>query len=325
MTNAIMICAGIDTGKRKLDVALGGAGDRLGVANDPDGHAALSQWLGRHTVERIGIEASGGWEKAVVARLRQDGFTVVVFQPGQVKAYARFRLQRAKNDRIDAGLIACCTAAIETVHAAPDPRLEQLAPQLTMIDQLIEDVARFKTRRETAQDEAICQAWSEEIARLEKLVRTRQAELVTAIRRHDDLAHKLSLIASVDAIGLPTAVTILIRMPEIGTLTREQAAALAGLAPYDNDSGDCVGGRHIDGGRKRLRHALYNAAFAGAFRWNDRLKALYNRLTSAGKPHKLALVACARKLIIFANAVVARGTPWGQSLSSCRQTKPSAA
>ena len=193
---------------------------------------------------------------------------------------------------------------------APDPRLAELVPQLTIIDQLIEDVARFKTRRETAQDEALRQFWSEEIARLEKLVRARQRQLVAAIRRHDDLARKLSLIASVDAIGVPTAVTILIRMPEIGEITREQAAALAGLALYDDDSGDCFGARHIEGGRKRLRHALYNAAFAGAFHWNDRLKALYSRLTSAGKPHKLALVACARKLIIFANTVVARGTPW---------------
>ena len=310
MSEGSMICAGIDTGKRKLDVAVNVAGARLRVANDPAGHTAVSEWLARHAVERVGIEASGGWEKAVVTRLRGDGFAVVVFQPAQVKAYARFRLQRAKNDRIDAGLIACCTAAVETVRAAADPRLAELAPQLTMIDQLIEDVARFKTRRETAQDEAIRQFWSEEIARLEKLVRARQRQLVAAIRRHDDLACKLSLIASVDAIGVPTAVTILIRMPEIGTMSREQAAALAGLAPYDDDSGDSCGARHIDGGRKRLRHALYNAAFAGAFRWNDRLKTLYNRLTSGGKPHKLALVACARKLIIFANAVVARGTPW---------------
>ena len=99
-------------------------------------------------------------------------------------------------------------------------------------------------------------------------------------------------------------------MPEIGRLTREQAAALAGLAPYDDDSGDRVGTRHIAGGRERLRKAIYTAAFAAAFHWNDQLKALYKRLTAAGKPHKAALIACARKLLIYANTVVQRGTPW---------------
>lgn len=99
-------------------------------------------------------------------------------------------------------------------------------------------------------------------------------------------------------------------MPEIGRITREQAAALAGLAPYDDDSGNLVGVRHIAGGRERLRGALYAAAFAAAFHWNTQLIALYKRLNRAGKLHKVALIACARKLLIFANTVVARGTPW---------------
>ena len=100
------------------------------------------------------------------------------------------------------------------------------------------------------------------------------------------------------------------RLPEIGRITREQAVALAGLAPYDDDSGEQVGIRHIDGGRKRLRRALYTASLAASFRWNQQLIQLYQRLTAAGKEHKRALVACARKMLIFANTVVARGTPW---------------
>jgi transposase len=99
-------------------------------------------------------------------------------------------------------------------------------------------------------------------------------------------------------------------MPEIGQVSREQASALAGLAPYDDDSGERQGQRHIAGGRERLRRALYTAAFAASFRWNDQLKRRYHCLIGAGKPHKVALVACARKLLIYANAVVARGTPW---------------
>ena len=134
--------------------------------------------------------------------------------------------------------------------------------------------------------------------------------LVAAIRRHPDLAARLDLIASVDGIALRTATAILVRLPEIGRISREQAAALVGLAPYDNDSGDQNGARHIAGGRKRLRGSVYSAAFAASFRWNPELIELYNRLTAAGKDHKVALVACARKLLIFANTVVARGTPW---------------
>ena len=103
-------------------------------------------------------------------------------------------------------------------------------------------------------------------------------------------------------------------MPEIGRITREQAAALAGLAPYDDDSGEQIGARHIEGGRKRLRHALYTAALPASFRWNPQLIALYQRLIAAGKEHKRALVACARKLLIFVNTVVARGTPWQDNL-----------
>jgi transposase len=105
-------------------------------------------------------------------------------------------------------------------------------------------------------------------------------------------------------------------MPEIGRITRGQAAALAGLAPYDDDSGDYVGVRHIEGGRERLRGALYAAAFAAAFHWNPQLIALYKRLTAAGKCHKATLVACARKLLIYANTVVARGTVWTRQLSA---------
>jgi transposase len=310
MAKSTMICAGIDTGKRKLDVALAGRAERLQVDNSPAGHASLSVWLRQHRVRRVGIEASGGYEAAAVAQLRRDGLVVIVFQPAQVRAYAKFVLQRAKNDRIDAALIAECTAATKTIHAPPDPRLAPFADQLTMIEQLKEDIACDKTRRETCRNPRLRRYWDEEIARLKKVWRGELKELVAAIRQHADLAERLDLLASIDGIGLPTAVAILVRMPEIGRVSREEAAALVGLAPYDDDSGERVGVRHIAGGRERLRKALYSAALAAAFHWNDQLKAIYKRLIAAGKPHKLALVACARKLLIYANTVVQRGTPW---------------
>jgi transposase len=310
MSKRITICAGIDTGKRKLDVALEGGRERLEVDNDSAGHRAVADWLRRHRVKRVGIEASGGYEQNVVAELRRRDFVVVVFQPVQVRAYATFKLQRAKNDKIDAALIAMCTAAVPKIHAPPDPRLAPFAHVLTLLDQITDTIAGHRNRRETCGDPRIRQVWKEEIIRLKKLHKTELKRLVAAIRQYRDLAERLDLIHSVDGIGLPTAVAILVRMPEIGRITREQAAALAGVAPYDDDSGQMVGVRHIEGGRKRLRIALFCAALPASFRWNPQLIALYRRLTAAGKEHKRALIACARKLLIFANTVVARGTPW---------------
>jgi transposase len=304
------VCAGIDIGKRKLDAALADKADRLQAGNDPNGHAVMSAWLRKYRVERVGIEASGGYEQAIVAKLRRDGFLVIVFQPMQVRAYAKFHLQRAKNDRIDAALIAVCTAARQKIHGAPDPRLAPFAEHLTLIEQITEDIAHHKTRRESCRDQRIRGFWSDEIARLKGLLRIELKVLIAAIRQHPDLAARLDLIASIGGIGLRTAVAILVRMPEIGRVSREQAAALAGLAPYDDDSGDQTAARHIDGGRERLRKSLYTAALAAAFHWNPQLNLIYRRLIAAGKPHKVALVACARKLLIYANTVVERGTPW---------------
>jgi transposase len=310
MAKHTTICAGIDTGKRKLDVALEGSGEQLQVENTSEGHTVLLAWLRRHRVKRVGIEASGGYEQPVVAELRRKRFVVVVFQPAQVRAYAKFHSQRAKNDKIDAALIAACTAAVRKIHAAPDARLLPFAEQLTMIDQIGEDIARLKNRIESCRNAQINQLWKEDIARLEKREKVELKALIASIRKHPDLAKRLDLINSIDGIGLPTAVAILVRMPEIGQMTREQAAALAGLAPYDDDSGEQVGTRHIEGGRQRLRRALYAAALAASFRWNKQLISLYQRLIAAGKGHKRALVACARKILVFANTIVARGTPW---------------
>jgi len=310
MAKRITICAGIDTGKHKLDVAVDGSSEQLRVDNTAEGHQALVEWLKCRKVKRVGIEASGGYEQAVVAELRRKRFVVVLFQPKQVRAYGTFHRLLAKNDKIDAALIAMCTTAVKTVHSAPDPRLRPLAEHLTMIDQITEDIARLKNRLESCRNERIQRLWKEQIAPLAKFKRAELKALLAAIRKHPDLAARLDLIYSVAGCGLPTAVAVLIRMPEIGNVTREQAAALSGLAPYDDDSGNRVGARHIDGGRERLRRALYTAALPASFRWNPQLMALYGRLSAAGKCHKSALVACARKLLVIINAIVARGTPW---------------
>ena len=312
------VCAGIDTGKRRLDVAIDGGCEQLQVENTAEGHQVLLEWLRRHKVKRIGIEASGGYELAIVMALRRKRFVVVVFQPAQVRAYAKFHLQLAKNDKIDAALIAACTAAVKKIHDAPDLRLQPFAERLTLIEQIREDMKLYKNRIETCRDPRIQKLWKEEITRLAKRERAELKALVAAIREHRDLAQRLDLIYSVGGAGMPSAVGILVRMPEIGQLSREQVAALAGLAPYDDDSGERSGARHIDGGRKRLRRVLYTAALPASFFWNPQLMALYKRLRAAGKKHKVALIACARKLLIVINTVVARGTPW-------QATPPSAA
>jgi transposase len=159
MAKHTTICAGIDTGKRKLDVALDGSSEQLQVDNTAEGHKALLVWLRHHRVKRIGIEASGGYEQPVVAEMRRKGFVVVVFQPAQVRAFAKFHQQRAKNDKIDAALIATCTAAVKKIHAAPDPRLQPFAEHLTMIDQIGEDVARLKNRIESCRNARIKELW----------------------------------------------------------------------------------------------------------------------------------------------------------------------
>ena len=316
MSNHNTVCAGIDTGKHKLDIAFDGSAERLQVDNSSQGHRTLSAWLRQREVERIGIEASGGYEQAAVSSLRADGFVVIVFQPAQVRAYAKFVLQHAKNDAIDAALIARCTAAATDIREPPDARLALLAQHLTMIEQLTEDVGQLKTRREACREERIREFWKREINRLKVLLSSELKQLVVTIREHRDLSDRLDLIASVDGIGLRTAVAILVRMPEIGRVTREQAAAIVGLAPYDNDSGLRHGSRHIKGGRQRLRQSLYAAALPAVFYWNPQLQAFYKRLLAAGKSHTLALVACARKLINFVNTVVARGTPWTSSAAA---------
>lgn len=310
MTKHSTEAAGIDTGKSTLDVALASGLSGVQVENDAAGHRKLASWLGGKGVARVGIEASGGYERPVVAHLRKAGFTVIVFQPIQVRAFATYRQQRAKNDRIDAVLIATCTAAATTLRDAPDPRLEAFAETLTLIEQIEEDIARTKTRLEAFRDQRHRDLLDAEIKRLKAWRAAEIKRLVAELRRHRDLARRLELIESVPGIGQRTALALLVRMPELGTLSREQAAALAGLAPFDDDSGKRHGARRIAGGRGRVRKSLYAAALPAAFQWNPALVDLYRRLIRAGKPHKVALVACARKLLIFANTVVARGTPW---------------
>ena len=302
--------AGIDTSKAKLDIAVTGGGERWQVDNSSVGWRRLAAELAKADITRVGIEASGGYESGVVGFLREKGFTLLVLQPIQVKAYARVHLRRAKNDKLDAALIAACTAAIDQPRIEPDDRLAKLAQHLTFVEQIEEDIARFKVRLEHVGDARLRRMVITDIARLKARRAAELSRIVTALRAHDDLARRLDLVLSIPGLGERTAIALIVRMPELGRVSREEAAALAGLAPFDDDSGKHKGQRHIAGGRGRLRRSLFAAALPAAFRWNRALIELYARLTARGKAHNAAMIACARKLLIYANTVVCRGTPW---------------
>ena len=308
--------AGIDTSKAKLDIAVHGGDERWQIENTAAGWRHLAAELAKVGVMRVGIEASGGYECGVINCLRDQGFTVLVLQPLQVKAYARVHLRRAKNDKLDAILIAACTATIDQPRIEPDQRLLKLAQQLTFVEQIEEDIARFKVRLEHVGELRLRRMVLADIARLKRRRSAELARIVTALRAHDDLARRFDLVLSIPGLGERTAIALIIRMPELGRVSREEAAALAVLAPYDDDSGKHMGQRHIAGGRGRLRRSLFAAALPAAFRWNQPLMALYIRLTARGKAHNVALIACARKLLVYANTVVYRGTPWTEKLAA---------
>lgn len=313
MSKTSTVVAGIDVAKAHLDIAIHGCKQSWQMANTPEGFRDLTRVMRQHQVARIGLEATGGYERDVVEQLRAARFTVVVLQPKQVRAYADIKLRRAKTDRIDAALIAAFVSEYAVLRQAPDPRLAALAERLTYLEQNEEDMARIKVRLEHVHDPELRQNWKDDLARLKQRRANIIAKLLTLLRKHDDLSTRLDLLLSIEGIGSRTAIALLIRMPELGRLSRGEAAALAGLAPFNQDSGKRSRPRSVAGGRTRLRTSLYAAALPAAFRWNAALVHLYDRLRAAGKPHKLALVACARKLLNFANTVLARGTPWLKS------------
>ena len=191
MTKTITRTAGIDTSKAKLDVALHG-GECWQVANAASGWRSLARKLAGAGVARVGIEATGGYERGVVGYLRESGFEVLVLQPIQVRAYARVHLRRAKNDVLDAVLIAACTAAIEGPRHEPDARLSNLAQHLTFVEQIEEDIARFKVRLEHIEEPRLRRIVMINIVRLKTLRTAELARIVRALRIHEDLGHRRS-------------------------------------------------------------------------------------------------------------------------------------
>jgi transposase len=303
--------AGIDVSKSKLDVAAHGsdAGSVVQFGNDPAGFERLGAWLAAQAIGRVGLEATGGYERRLVAWLHANGLEVVVHQPLEVRLFARLKRRRAKNDRIDALLIAAATAQVDAVKAAADPLYAELAERMTAYEQASDDLARLKACLEhvtladlKASYEArieIAKAWKQRLL----------ADLVQRIKAREDLAQRHQLLTSLPGVGPVVAAALVVRMPELGSLSPGQAASMLGVAPFDYDTGRFKGQRHIAGGRTRPRRLVYLAALV-ASRHDPGLRAFAQRLRAAGKKPKVVIVAVMRKLIQAANLVLARGAPW---------------
>jgi transposase len=301
--------AGIDVGKRRLDVAVHGLEDETAVTNDVAGVGELIAWLRAREVGRVGLEASGGYERGVRAALDEAGFEVVVHQPIEVRRFAQLKRWRAKNDRLDARLIAAATAQVEAVKAAQDPRLVELAERLTAYEQVTDQAAELKTFLESVTLKDVAALVRTQIRSLERAKAKLAGDILRRLKAEADLIARFRLLISLPGIGPIVAATLVIRMPELGAMRRGQAASLIGVAPFDRDSGQWKGLRFISGGRARPRRMLYLAAVT-AKRFDPGLKTFAERLVARGKPAKLVTVAVMRKLIEAANLVLQRGQPW---------------
>ena len=301
--------AGIDAAKAKLDVAALGWDEAATFGNDAAGWRHLAAWLGERGVRRVGIEASGGYERGVSSHLSSLGFEMVTHQPSQVRAFARFKRIKAKNDKIDAAVIAQATAQTDLTRAAADPQLVELGDRLTAYEQAAELVAQLKTMLEHVALPDLRGQYEAQLNALKAWKRRLAKDLVGRIAQHPRLQRRFDLVRSLPGVGQIVAASLVLRMPELGAMARGQAASLLGVAPFDRDSGQNHAQRHIFGGRARVRRMVYLAA-AVAKRTDRGFKAFAQRLAAAGKKPKVVLVALMRKLIEAANTVLGRGTAW---------------
>jgi transposase len=301
--------AGVDVGKLWLDAAVCGCDELLRVANDRRGIDELIAWLKARVVDRVGMEATGGYERSLRTACEAAGLEVVVHQPIEVRLFARLKRRRAKNDALDARLIAAATAQVDAVRAAQDARLVDLAERLTTYEQITSQAAQLKTFLEQIRLKDLTASIKRQIQTLERLKAKLAAEILLSIKAQPDLLARFRLLLSLPGVGTIVAASLLIRMPELGAMKRGQPAALLGVAPFDRDSGQFKGMRFIAGGRARPRRMLYLAALS-AKRCDPGFRAFADRLAQSGKPAKIIIVAVMRKLVEAANLVLERGQPW---------------
>ncbi len=300
---------GIDVAKRHLDLAIHGPEQPWRVANDAAGIAATVRRLQALAPRRVALEATGPYHRALAAALQQAGLPLLVTNPRQVRDFARSQGRLAKTDRLDARVLAHFAA---TTTQAPRPLPDSATRGLRqLVARRVEIQAQLVAERlRLAEAEPAVRALIDaHLAWLCAHLAAVTAALDAAVAAAPRWLDTTRLLRSVPGIGPVVAVTLVAELPELGTLSRQQIAALAGVAPFHRDSGQFRGRRSCWGGRARVRPALYMAALVGV-RHTPVLRAFYQRLVAAGKPKKLALVACMRKLLVIANALVRDNTRW---------------
>lgn len=303
------VFVGVDVAKAKLDVAVRPSGEQGTVAHDEGGLGQLVTRLRAVRPTLIVLEATGGYELPVVRALVEARFPVVVVNPRSVRDFAKATGQLAKTDQIDARVLARFAEQVRPpVRPWPAAATQELSALLARRRQLLEMRTAEQNRREHTSG-MIRERIEAHLAWLTAELAQVDHELDQTIRQSPVWREQEDLLKSVPGIGPVVARTLLAALPELGTLTRKQVAALAGVAPLNHDSGTFRGHRSVWGGRAVVRGALYMAAVV-ATKWNPVIRAFYQRLRAAGKRAKVALVACMRKLLTIVNAMLRQRTPW---------------
>ena len=314
------IGVGIDVSKATLDVATSDGGVALHVTNDAEGFDCIVSSLRDVAVHRVVLEASGGYERDALMALFGAGLPVVLVQPVRARNFARALGRRAKTDPIDAAVLATMAALVVDEVPLWAPREEVLADLEALVERrhnLIEVRAAEEKRLRLAR--TIVRAdINTFIAELTVKIRDLERRIDDLIAQVASLADDAKVLESVQGVGRISAATLLVSLPELGTLSRGEIAALAGIAPMNRDSGSWSGQRSIHGGRAQARNALYMMALVGT-RWNPVIKERYAYLRSKGKKPKVALVACMRKLLIHLNGLMRRhkSGPTMSALQAC--------
>jgi transposase len=304
---------GIDISKEHIDVVMLPEEQSKRYTYDETGIGSLLKVLKKHRPKLIVMEATGGLEISLALRLCAKGFEKVtaVVNPRQVRDYARARNRLAKTDKIDALILALFARDLR-----PEVRMRLGVAELGIKElisrrqQLVDMRAAEKNRLNRAFTEKVRTGIVAVINTLNAQIKAIDQDIDNTIKGNPIYEEKLALLTSVPGIAEKTARVLLFWLPELGTMNRQQIAALVGVAPMNRDSGKHRGKRSIVGGRSFVRHVLHMPTLAAATRWNKRLMAFYNRLIAAGKKHKVALAACMRKLVIMLNAIMKTRTPY---------------
>lgn len=300
---------GIDVSKAQLDVALLPGSQRLQFANDAAGITELVKQLRAAQAELVVMEATGGYETAAATAIAGAGLRLAVVNPRQVRDFARATGRLAKTDRIDAELIGVFAQAVEPqITVLPDEDTRALEALLVRRTQLIAMRTQESNRLGLSSGVTRKQIKTH-IAWLDRAIGALDTDLTAKLRTSAAWRARDDLLQSMKGVGPITSGTLMSALPELGRLDRRAIAALVGVAPFNRDSGTLRGRRAIYGGRARVRSVLYMAA-TSAVRTNPVIRTCYQRLIQRGKPHKVAMVACMRKMLTILNAMARTNTPW---------------